>query len=315
MHSLSTFSVTLCDLCTLVCTAPGKNCLLWSNGPMGNLMGTALGSNQLAINMCTYATHIDAVRGVALEPMKDDAALQQNLYDNWGGVEMTTKNLTETGATKFAPYLWHRYLADFAAYTMDKAVEKTGVFEYKAYFNNTATGGSGYGNWVMNQRLMNNAIVKQYTGRSVVIHQKSWPRIFKCNRDDWLDGKIPFAQVDCDLLAGFLGISILDFLMINILPLFLMLYQVHPMASLNASHALPRPPVGFSAQRFAFAGASFPTRHCLPPPVLTLPAVRHLVAGGVREAESPPPDHEDDGPALRTSRASPAPPAPSCCQR
>ena len=49
---------------------------------------------------------------------------------------------------------------------------------------------------------------------------------FKCNRDKWLEGS---EALDCpSLLVGFLRVSVLDFVMYNLLSIFLLLCMYPP---------------------------------------------------------------------------------------
>ena len=81
----------------------------------------------------------------------------------------------------------------------------------------------GLKNWIYTLWNIDNSIVRKHTGRALNVLKRSFPRQFTCNRDEWLDDSS--TTLDCDLLVGPLRFSILDFIMINFLPLILLLLQ------------------------------------------------------------------------------------------
>ena len=115
-------------------------------------------------------------------------------------------------------YLKRFYLSDWTAANFISVDDSAGKYEFISYYNNSATINiPGLKNWIYTVWNIDNSIVRKHTGRALNVLKRSFPRKFTCNRDEWLDDSS--TVLDCDLLFGPLRFSILDFIMINFLPL------------------------------------------------------------------------------------------------
>ena len=97
----------------------------------------------------------------------------------------------------------------------------TGVFDYLAYFNNSATGDEKDGNWLAISDLLTNAIFDEMLGKNSkpIMRTQAFPTVFKCDRAKWLETG-DLGDLDCpSLLFGFLRFSIIDFVLLNLLPI------------------------------------------------------------------------------------------------
>ena len=183
---------------------------------------------------------IDAVRGVHFEtyPTKDE--VDMGIYDAWYGKEVSTpdqqqyvyhtfshklKDSLDTTKYRYGyGYLKRFYLSDWTAANFISVDDSAGKYEFISYYNNSATINiPGLKNWIYTVWNIDNSIVRKHTGRALNVLKRSFPRKFTCNRDEWLDDSS--TVLDCDLLFGPLRFSILDFIMINFLPLILLLLQ------------------------------------------------------------------------------------------
>jgi len=171
-------------------------------------------------NMCLSLQHIDAVRGVHFETYYTKDEVDLGIYNAWYGKEITPEFRYQSEEA----WRQRRYLSDWTASSFMSMDTSDATYEYVAYYNNSATKNKpGIRNWIYILWNMDNSIVQKHTGRALRVLKRSFPRTFTCNRDEWLDN--PRTTLDCDLLVGPLRFSILDFIIINFLPLILLLLQ------------------------------------------------------------------------------------------
>lgn len=171
-------------------------------------------------SMCLYLQRIDAVRGAAFFGRSDEGETNRDIYDAWYGVERTTPQMENN-----EDYRQHFYLSDWTARAYSAVDSVSGAYEYVTYYNNSALENRpGWYNWIYAVWQVDDGIVRKHTGRGVRVLKRTFPREFQCNRDEWIDSPLT-TNLECDLLWGPLRFSILDFAMINFMPLILLLMQ------------------------------------------------------------------------------------------
>lgn len=189
--------------------------------PLWSLITDVTGSVDRTENVCLYLQRIDAVRAVRFRRSDDRQAMNRDLFDAWYGVERTTPVMS---AEMDYSYLYHFYLSDWTARAFSVVDDARGKYEYVTYYNNSATENRpGLRNWIYSIWQVDDSVVRKHTGRGLRVFKRSFPREFTCNRDEWLDD--PWTNLDCDLLWGPLRFSILDFVMIQFMPMILLLLQ------------------------------------------------------------------------------------------
>jgi ABC-type multidrug transport system ATPase subunit len=228
-YGINPFATSMAELCTAGCTYNATS--QQDDCPLKPLLAPSVGGIARINGICEYLSNLDLVRLYTTTKYNTNAALDQALFDDWGGKEVSTPYMTSIPKSKVG-YKFHFYLSKFGAFDFKSADNSKAQYDITAFYNNTGTGNGGQrtpkGNWKSLTWLIDNAVVKRFTSRQVSVKFKTMPRSFSCNRDEWIDSELSGAKnvdLKCDLLAGFLSFSILDFILIRMLPYILMLYM------------------------------------------------------------------------------------------
>lgn len=190
-----------------------------------NLAGIVVDGDKAFQNVCLFAKHLDIVRGLSYNQTWSSASDMRlrGIFDAWGGHEVETELMRSSKEylLEESQYFAHQYYAHWQAYEIHD-ISTSGI-NFTAYYNNSATSNTHHGNWYALVNLIDNAFVKNATGRGVRMLTESFPTAFVCNRDEWLQGEAE--SLKCDLLQGFLALSVLDFLGITLFPYLLMAHM------------------------------------------------------------------------------------------
>jgi len=194
-------------------------------GPQQDDFATSVGasSSKPLINLCASILNYDFLRSLKSETFTSSVDMDNDIFNSWYGREVQTPFATSFDfVDESLDYLRRQYYARWGAYEFLEADLDSASFSYIAYYNNSATGGTQHGNWFTQTFLMNNAILRNYTGLSMKPSVKTMPAVFKCNRDEWANGD---EELDCpSLLPGILQGSLVDFLGSQFFPLILLLH-------------------------------------------------------------------------------------------
>jgi hypothetical protein len=209
-----------------ICTATGTA----GEAELQTFLGTDLGisGSNLGANLCTFSTNLDKIRALHTTSYATKTAMDEMLYDDWGGTRVQTPNMAAGGYTGSSEYKNTFYDVKWGAYGVNSA--SSGQYDYTAYFSLTGAaeidfeGGSAdvfgalqrFGNWGMLTKMMDNAILKQHvtggTDVGISVRQKTFPRSFSCNRDEWAADTTGTVSLECDLIPAILAQSINDYL-------------------------------------------------------------------------------------------------------
>ena len=211
----------------------GEGIKLWDKFWPGFYAGMMLGFDSTSINngisawktFCDLDQDMDAVRGVSFQKYDTSTNMQTFMFDDWGGQNVETQYMKEAAPRNLVGYKHHYYNTQTMAFDFVKFNTNEGIFDYVAYFNNSATKDEKDGNWLAISELFTTAIFDEMLGKNKkpVMRTQAFPTKFKCNRALWLEtGNI--GDLDCpSLLFGFLQYSIIDFVLLNLLPIIMML--------------------------------------------------------------------------------------------
>ena len=186
---------------------------------------------------CALDANLDSVRGLTFIDQKSTKEVNAALIDNWYGDNVNTDYMKATSDRTLEGFRHHYYDSHIMAFDFGEANVKTGIFDITAYFNNSGTEGgqrgtadaskTHNGNWIPITNMIVKAIYNHLVGtdsRPDVMLQE-FPNKFKCNRDEWLEGK---ADLDCPaLIPSQLQGSPLDSILDVFLPIILML-MIYP---------------------------------------------------------------------------------------
>jgi hypothetical protein len=223
LYGINPYATSMTELCNAGCT---YNATTQSDDcPLRALLAPSVGGIARINGICKYLSNLDLVRLYSTKNYITNGELDKAIFDDWGGKEQSTTYMNSFPKSEVG-YKFHFYLSKFGAFDFKSVDNSKAQYDITAFYNNSGTGNriTGKGNWKSLTWLLDNAIVKKFTTREVSVKFKTMPRSFKCNRDEWLADPKNVA-LDCDLLAGFLSFSILDFIMIRMLPYILMLYM------------------------------------------------------------------------------------------
>ena len=212
----------------------GDGIKLWDEFWPGFYQGMMLGFDSTSYEngiaawkgFCDMDTDIDAVRGLSFMGYDTQAKVNTALWDNWGGDNVETKYMQEVAPRNVVGYKHHYYNTQTMAFDFETFDTETGVFDYVAYFNNSGTDDTKTGNWLAISEMIITPIFDEMIGidSKPTMQLATFPNKFKCERDKWLAGE----AYDCpSLLSGFLSISIVDFILLQFLPIIMML-MIYP---------------------------------------------------------------------------------------
>ena len=215
-------------------TAPSSGCQLWDQFWPGfyeafmlSFDSTSMDSGKLAWkSFCDMDSDIDAARGLTFNSYGTKDEVNTALWDNWGGDNVETDYMKKSAPRNVVGYKHHYYNTQTMAFDFQSFDTETGVFDYIAYFNNSGTDDKKTGNWLAISDMIITPIFDEMLGQGSkpTMQLNAYPKPFLCEREKWLAGE---AYSCPSLLQGFLSISIVDFILMQFLPIILML-MIYP---------------------------------------------------------------------------------------
>jgi hypothetical protein len=165
------------------------------------------------------------VRGYFSHSYPTQAELDASMVQAWYGKVEETAMMRQL-APLLPPneaYLERFFLTRFSGLAFSRADADAAAYEYLVYFNKTAVGGDDTTNWKELLAVVEQALVSRHLQGAVLEPRyKKMPVKFRCNRDAWLLGTD--ANLECDLVTGFLSYSILDFVAAQLFPFIFLLH-------------------------------------------------------------------------------------------
>lgn len=188
-------------------------------------LGLLFGSPAITNNFCLVSSNLDKLRLLSTENFNSNrVALDRNVYTSWFGFEYQTPFMRNYSSTPTFPikqkFRARHFFSKFGALHVHALNSST--FRYSAYTNRTANSNQKQTNWKELVYLADNAFVQSAIARELAPRFKEMPAKFKCNRDLYLNGTV--RELECDILPGFLQLSIVDFVAGALLPYLLFLY-------------------------------------------------------------------------------------------